>query len=115
MQKVDLFSIIVESDHAHIEIKSTDSLEVKYFGNLFVEKFGNKWDKQNRLWISEYSLRFTLYDIEIIGSDLSHLTSDQIYFRDFEWWLFRLAIERGWRPFSNIGTFTRLTEFDASL
>ncbi len=93
-----------------IYIKSTDSLEAEYFGQLLVNKIGNKWGSKERLHLTKHQTAFLLYDIKEFDSGLSLSIATKPY-PDFEWWLFRLAIERGWQPFSKIGTFTRITEF----
>ena len=108
MQKTDLLSIEVGSDWVHIS--STDPMEVKYFGQLLVEKYGAKHYSAERLLLYQYHASYS--GSELI-SDSWNPKPNQIYNRDVRWWLFRSAIEKGWEPFSEVGTFTRHVETES--
>jgi len=111
MQKTDMLSITRKTDQGIFFIESTDPLEVEYFGQLLIEKYGNKLGRNvcfhSRKYCAEYQLADYTRHLYVIGED-------KPYPPDVNWRLFSAALERGWQPFGEIGSFVRQADTRAS-
>jgi hypothetical protein len=111
MQKTDLLSITRKTDFGEFCIESTDPSEVEYFGQLLIEKYGNKLGRnvcfRARKYCAEYQLADHTKYLYVIGED-------KPYPPEVNWWLFSVALERGWQPFGEVGSFVRQASIEAS-
>ena len=117
MSKTEMLSI---SHHSDLYISSTDIAEVKFFEQMLIEKFSPRGDdfKNTLMSLEGYSLTYKLYNhaTDYLGDYYYKGKPDpkRIFTGDLLWWLYQVALERGWQPFGKVGTFVRHTEVESS-
>ncbi len=101
MKKTDLLSL--EVGFEKIDISSTDTEEVEYFGQLLLQKFGEDKLFGQKIKNGTYTAMYK-FSVQLNTEDII------LHKMDIKWWLFSIALQRGWMPFADVGSFTRTEE-----